>query len=165
MPVNQPIPAAVVDSIANLLRAYHSCPDGQPSARWFNHLLGQACRHIEFFVTPLASVEAAKHWASVGGSGPLTQQPYKKPSKWQQGAQLYFEHAVPADDLKKALLNLGPKPDKQAILSVLSQAEIVWITRDEEVRLRRALTANRKVPRGDWRAVYRQAQIKVDETS
>ena len=124
-------------------------------------MLGQASRHIEFFVTPLASADAERFWLSASGTSPLTEQRYRKPSVWKQGSALYFEHAVPSADLKASLLALGAKPSSDAVRKLVEQAEIVWITREEEARLRNQMKGASKGPRSDWRALYNLAGIDI----
>ena len=161
MPVRHPLPDSVIDCVMGILRARSSC-DGKGSSKlWFGHMLGQACRHVEYFVTPLTSVAAERAWLSASGTPPLNAQRYKKPSQWKQGTELYFEHAVPANDLKLNLLALGAALSKDAVRNVLQQAEIIWIHREEEVRLRDQLRLAPKGLRADWRKLYKLAGIDV----
>ena len=161
MPVRHPLPDAVIDCVMGILLARSSCDGKESSKLWFDHMLGQACRHVEYFVTPLTSAAAEKAWLSARGTSPLNAQRYKKPSQWKQGEALYFEHAVPANDLKLNLVALGAAPSKDDVRNVLQQAEIVWIHREEEVRLREQLRLAPKGLRADWRKMYELAGIDL----
>ncbi|OGB01389.1 MAG: hypothetical protein A3E25_14660 [Burkholderiales bacterium RIFCSPHIGHO2_12_FULL_69_20] len=124
-------------------------------------MLGQACRHVEYFVKPRTSIAALDVWQRSGVRAPLCEQPYRKPGGWKEGADLYFEHAVPVNDLKMELIRVGAAVDADEVREVLSRAEVAWITRDEEPRLRAVLKGQPKGPRGDWRAVYEKAGIEL----
>ena len=159
------LPEEVVGNVLNLLQLRLNSHAGSAERRWAEHMLGEACRHIEHFCTPLVSIAADQEWRARGGQGSLATEGYRKPSRWSAGRNLHFEHAVPVADLKKLLLNLKSEPDGPTaadVRRILQMSEIVWITRSEEEQLRRTLRGQPKQAgrlRGDWRSIYDQARI------
>jgi hypothetical protein len=127
-------------------------------------MLKQACRHVEYFVEALFSVEAGEQWLKNGGQGSLAHQHYVKPST-RLGRGLHFEHAVPADDIFQALMELGKECSADDVCTVLEAAEIVWITQKQAIDLREELKNRPKGRRTDWRDVYRAAGITLYATS
>src|SRR5262249_45699371 len=114
-------------------------------------MLRTACRHIEYFIEPEVSIEAAARWKQNGGEGDLSGQRYRAPSRWPRGEGLHFEHAVPAGQLYGELIALGPKPTAARVREVLETAEIVWIAAAEN--------DFPKGPRSNWRELYAERKI------
>ncbi|QWE13969.1 hypothetical protein [Polynucleobacter sp. AP-Sving-400A-A2] len=139
--------------IQNLLKLVNQKDQTESEMLWHKKMFDTAIRHLEYFIEPRVSVNAQKI-ADANNLGDLTKQRYRTPKAWVGGGDLYWEHAKPVVDIRRALLKLKPVPTAEEILRVVSQAEIAWITRDEEKLLP-------KTDRADWQAVYRANSIEL----
>lgn len=153
MPVKE-LPDSVVSMVIHLLNEYHRPGKSDGCVLWNKKMLSTACRHMEYFVTPLVS-EGAARVAKAQNLGDLRGQRWRARSGWVGGEELYFEHAKPAADLLKELIDLGPTPEFLAVKSVLLTAEVAWITVKEE----RGLP---KYKRKNWKEAYREAGIDLE---
>lgn len=150
MPIKN-LPREAVLVIQDLLVLIHK-PDASEGERlWQKKMFDTAIRHLEYFVEPLVSVNAQKI-AEANGLGDLRLKRYRAPKAWPRGRDLYWEHAVPVLDIRISLMQLGATPKFEDILKIINQAEIAWITREEERRLA-------KTGRADWREEYRRKNI------
>lgn len=147
------IPGYVILQIQNLLELVNQKNHSEPEMLWNKKMFDTAIRHLEYFIEPRVSVNAQKI-ADANNLGDLTKQRYRTPKAWPRGGDLYWEHAKPVVDIKKALLELRPPPSAEEILAVVSEAEIAWITRDEEKLLP-------KTGRSNWRAIYQANNIEL----
>jgi hypothetical protein len=151
MPVRN-IPPSVVDIITELAQAVPSTEIGTDSRRWHKKMLSTAIRHIEYFITPRVS-QLACETALKYDIKDLSSIPWRPPSAWAPGKDLIFEHAYPASDLVRKILSFQ-NPSYSDIELELYKAEIVWIHRDENIKLKRN---NREC----WRTEYANAGIHL----
>jgi len=152
MPIKK-LPNDVLVAIENLLRHMNKKNQSESEFLWNKKMFDTAIRHLEYFIEPRVSVKAQKI-ADTNKLGDLKKQRYRTPSKWVGGKDLYWEHAKPVADIRKALLKLNPNPTPKDILLVISEAEIAWITRAEEKRLP-------KTGREDWQEDYKSKKIEL----
>ena len=150
MPIKS-IPENVVLSIHNFLLQIHKDNLSDGEKLWNKKMFDTAIRHLEYFVEPLVSVNA-QFIADANGLGDLRLQRYRTPKAWPRGSELYWEHAVPVLDIRNSLMKLGVNPKLEDVLGIVNQAEVAWITRDEERTLL-------KSGRADWREEYRRNNI------
>jgi hypothetical protein len=150
MPLRDSLPNELIDHVVELLRMRAGAQDREPLLfAWADKMLDTACRHIEHFVEPEVSVEAAARWKANGGKGDLRAQRYRKPSAWKRGAGLHYEHAVPVPRLRDELVALGANATAASVRVVLETAEIIWMTAEQKKAFAK------DIPRGDdWRTVY-----------
>jgi len=150
MPLRDSLPNVLIDNVVDLLRMRANAAmdsDQKDLLSWADKMLDMACRHIETFVEPEVSVEAAARWQANGGKGDLRAQRYRKPSGWKRGAGLHFDHAVPPAQLLEDLLALGDHPTASSVRVILETAEVAWITTEQK----------KSIPEGrrdNWRAFY-----------
>ena len=150
MPIKD-LPKEVVLVMQDLLILIHKTELSDSERLWYKKMFDTAIRHLEFFIVPLVSIKAQKI-ADANNLGDLRFKRYRTPSAWPKGKELYWEHAKPVLDIRKLLIELGANPTTEDILSIVNQAEITWITRDEA----RTLT---KTGRVDWRDEYKRRNI------
>jgi hypothetical protein len=152
MPIKN-LPKEVALAIQGLLVRIHKTDISEGEQLWNKKMFDTAIRHLEYFVEPLVSINAQKI-ADANGLGDLRLQRYRTPKAWRGGEELYWEHAMPVLDIRKALMQLGVNPSIEDILSIVSQAEIAWITRTEEGSLK-------KTGRSNWREEYQKKNIEL----
>lgn len=152
MPVRE-LPSNVLLQIQSLLRLVNQKDQSESEMLWNKKMFDTAIRHLEYFIEPRVSVNAQKI-ANANNLGDLTKKRYRTPAAWIGGGDLYWEHAKPVVDIRRALLKLEPLSTTEEILQVVSQAEIAWITRDEEKLLP-------KTGREDWQETYRANNIEL----
>ncbi|MGJ7489682.1 hypothetical protein [Variovorax sp. ZT4R33] len=150
MPLRESLPDELIDNVADLLRLRNKAQGGDLSA-WAEKMLQTACRSIDCFVEPAASVEAVAQWEGNGGAGDLRAQKARAPSRAKKWAGLHCEVAMPAAQLFDDLTALGPVPGAPRVREVLETADIVWLTKAQVAEL----------PRGyrDWRAFSKTLQL------
>jgi hypothetical protein len=153
MPIRN-IPTDVIELVLNLAIAHHQCNNDSDSRRFYKKMLSTAVRHLEYFITPRVSVMAMQTALKHNVSN-LSELPWRAPSSWALGKELMFEHAYPASDIVKKLLAMK-NPSCAEIEEVLMKAEIVWIHRDEDKRLR-------KNNRDEWKTEYARCGILLVE--
>lgn len=151
MPVRN-IPVDVTDMVYSLVRGYHGSDAGSDLRRWYKKMLSTACRHIEYFITPRVSIKAYQT-ALKFGIQDLTVIPWRPPSAWPLGSELIFEHAYPASDIVNKILSFQ-NPVLSDIEFELYKAEIVWIHRHENLKLK-------KNNRLSWQIEYAKAGIDL----
>jgi hypothetical protein len=148
MPLRDSLPNVLIDNIVDLLRLRANAGSEHKDLQsWADKMLDAACRHIEYFVEPEVSVEAAARWKANGGTGDLRAQRNRKTSGWKRGAGLHFEHAVPVLQLRDDLIALGAHPTASSVRVILETAEVAWITTEQK----------KDIPEGrrdNWRAFY-----------
>lgn len=150
MPLRESLPDELIENVADLLglRAKTTSAD---LSTWAEHMLQTACRRIDGFVEPAASVEAVALWERNGGGGDLRAQRLRGASRAKKFAGLQCESAMPAAQLFDDLIALGPVPSRPRVREVLETAEVVWLTREQLAGL----------PRGyrDWRTFAKTLQL------
>lgn len=147
------LPDDVITLIQRLLQLIHKEGQSESEMLWNKKMFDTAIRHLEYFIEPRVSVEAQKI-ADTNNLGDLSKKRYRTPKAWVGGEDLYWEHAKPVVDIRRALLKLKPNSPPKDILSIIGQAEIAWITRDEEKRLP-------KTGREDWHKDYKTNNIEL----
>ncbi len=152
MPIKR-LPNDVLLVIEKLLLLMSKENQSESEILWNKKMFDTAIRHLEYFIEPRISVKAQKI-ADANNLGDLKKQRYRTPKGWIGGEDLYWEHAKPVADITKELLKLKPNPSHADILSVINQAEIAWITRDEERLLP-------KTGRDNWLEDYKLRNIEL----
>jgi hypothetical protein len=150
MPIKA-LPENVALNIHHLLIQNHRDNLSDGEKLWYKKMFDTAIRHLEYFVEPLVSVNS-QNIPDANGWGDLRLQRYRTPKAWPGGRELYWENATPVLDIRKSLMKLGANPNLEDILNIINQAEITWITRNEERLLP-------KTGRTDWREDYRRGGI------
>ncbi|MGQ0484228.1 MAG: hypothetical protein ACT4SY_02585 [Hyphomicrobiales bacterium] len=117
------------------------------------------CRWLEKFITPRISKAAADRALELGISLQTL-----RGTKWHQQAvnlkdpkrqNFHWEHFVPVKQLAQQVLNSKNEPVER-IVDILREAEIVWVTKDEDGELARSGCRSR---RPDPYACYKNAGI------
>jgi hypothetical protein len=134
-------------------------PANGPEYRAKFKALKALVRHLEFFVTPRCSAAAQEVWEDLGHHDFLctAMSKWKGPSSSPAGNRLKFEHAKPVDEMTKEIIALS-NPTIADLRRILEQAEIVWVTAEEDKKLT-ALGASTKRP-GGWQSWYKKAGIQ-----
>lgn len=142
-----------------ILRAYQAAERDDVRV-WLSSLLGHACRELEDFIEPRISV-AAQAKASAMELGDLRRFHWDDQvgKMNDRGRKIFhWEHFVPVSLLKRRLMELSD-PTVDAILPILSVAEIAWVLKDEDEKLRRLGFGS---DRDDPAAAYAAAEIDFE---
>lgn len=149
----------IAEILLPILQALRGNPTNEMRA-WAIAVLDLACRQVEIFIEPEVS-ERAQEEATHLGLGCLRQYCWSdQPSKMGDVGRKIFhwEHMLPVAEMKRQLIALNP-PTTEAIHSILTQANVAWILKEEDQTLTRLNLAHRR-PDGPLVA-YEKANIKL----
>jgi hypothetical protein len=143
----------IAQAMSEMVRQYKGA---SPALKKYYHVsLKWMARELEQFAMPRVSV-AAQVLANETALGDLRRYQWRdQPTKMKdpQRKTFHWEHVLPVSDIVKRLVEL-PDPTPEAIASVLTDAQVAWITKEENKRLPRSGRANPL-------ECYKQARIEL----
>ena len=125
----------VSDALLTLIEGHNKQASAKHKA-YYKSLLFTACRELEKFITPTASL-GAQALASELGIGDIRKYKWNEQAKKMKDPQrkkFQWEHVYPVSLLTKRLLELSPAT-KEAISLEVAKTDIAWILKSENDRL------------------------------
>lgn len=111
-----------------------ACREDQEDLKiWADYALHWACRRLDAFLTRTLVSEAAAKIAQKKELGDISLYKWddqKSMMKDPKRSIFHYEHIYPVSTLRHALEKLDPVTD-EAILQLVSQIDIAWITKEE----------------------------------